>query len=73
MTRLGFDEFANAVVRERWMQRVPLHTIAAEARLTVEEVLERVPSLGLPARHPGTVAGLMPRFTTGPLPVPPLD
>lgn len=68
MTRLGFNEFADAVVAERWMQPVPLRTIAAEARLTVDEVLERVTALGLPPRKPPAQALSRLEYQPPPLP-----
>lgn len=59
MSHLGFDEFAEAVIRDLWMQPVPLHSIASQTRLTVDEVLEWVPKFGLPPRHPETAKRLM--------------
>lgn len=52
MTRLGLEQFADAVVSARWMERVSLTAIAREAGLTVEQVLDRVTALGLPPRKP---------------------
>lgn len=52
MSRLGFEEYADAVIRDLWVQRVPLSSIAIEARMSLQDVLERVPRLGLPPRNP---------------------
>jgi len=52
MTRPGLNEFADPVIRDLWMKPVPLGQIALLARMSIDEVLDRVPHLGLPPRKP---------------------